>query len=161
MFHRYTTVGKGNPLQHTSTGSKWKQEDATSQMMLSLLGCLSKDWKMPIVWQHASMKKDLKSSLMPSQKWRSLMPHSSSQQWSSTFHGQCNVKWRRFAVSSVRIQRHITWSCLHIRCYECNKYGHIVMDCPHIIPPSGNPVTCHKPHRKLPCQIEFKAPPWQ
>ena len=39
-----------------------------------------KGLKMPIVWQHASMKRDLKHSWMPSQKWRSLMPHSSSHQ---------------------------------------------------------------------------------
>ena len=30
-------------------------------------------------------------------------------------------------------------------CYEYNEYGHIVMDCPHQIPPSGTPVFHHKP----------------
>ena len=35
----------------------------------------------------------------------------------------------------------------HIRCYECNEYGHIVMDCPHRIPPSGTLVTHHTPQR--------------
>ena len=32
--------GKWNPLQHTSTDSKWKQRDAISQIMLQLLGFL-------------------------------------------------------------------------------------------------------------------------
>ena len=44
-------------------------------------------------------------------------------------------------------QGHITQNCPHIRCYECDECGHIVMDCPHRIPPSGTPVTHHKPHR--------------
>ena len=45
--------------------------------------------------------------------------------------------------------RHIAWHCPSIRCFECDMYGHIVMDCPHRIPPSGTPVKHHwpKPHR--------------
>ena len=34
---------KRNPLQHTSTGSKQRQRDVTSQMMLPLLGFSSRD----------------------------------------------------------------------------------------------------------------------
>ena len=42
---------------------------------------------------------------------------------------------------------HITWHCAHIWYYECNAYGHIVMDCPYRIPPSGTPATHHKSHK--------------
>ena len=95
---------KWNPLQHMSTGSKPKQRDATSQMMPPLLGIWLKHWKMPIVWQCTSMTRDLKHSQMPSQKWRSWMPNSSSQQWS--FHPPqlmwCSMK--KTAVSSVKNQ---------------------------------------------------------
>ena len=38
-----------------------------------------KGLKNAVVWLPTSTKRDLKYSLMPSQKWRSLMPHSSSQ----------------------------------------------------------------------------------
>ena len=34
-----------------------------------------------------------------------------------------------------------------MKCYECDEYGHVGMDCPHKIPPSGIPVAHHKPHR--------------
>ena len=41
----------------------------------------------------------------------------------------------------------ITWHFPHIRCYECDKFGLIIMDCPHRIPPSGTPATHHKSHK--------------
>ena len=56
---------------------------------------------------------------------------------------------------------HITHHCPHIRCYEFNENGHIVMDCPHRIPPSGTPVTHHKPHKSHHTQIKIKTPPWR
>ena len=31
----------------------------------------------------------------------------------------------------------------HIWCFDCDKYGHVAMDCPDKIPPSGTPA-CHK-----------------
>ena len=45
-----------------------------------------------------------------------------------------------------------TWSHskeLPIRCFECDEYGHIIMDCPHKIPPLGIPAKHHqpRPHR--------------
>ena len=43
-------------------------------------------------------------------------------------------------------QDHIARHCPHIMCYECNIYGHIIMDSPHRIPPSGTPVAHHKSH---------------
>ena len=33
--------------------------------------------------------------------------------------------------------------CPHIRCFDCNKYGHVAMDCPDKIPPSGTQA-CHR-----------------
>ena len=39
---------------------------------------------------------------------------------------------------------YIAWCCPHIRHYECDKYGHIVMDCWHRILPSGTSATRHK-----------------
>ena len=32
--------------------------------------------------------------------------------------------------------------CPHIRCFDCNKYGHITVDCPDKMPPSGTPAWC-------------------
>ena len=29
--------------------------------------------------------------------------------------------------------------CPHIRCFDCNNYGHVTADCPDKIPPSGMP----------------------
>ena len=29
--------------------------------------------------------------------------------------------------------------CPHIRCFDCNNYGHVAADCPDKIPPSGTP----------------------
>ena len=29
--------------------------------------------------------------------------------------------------------------CPHIRCYDCDNYGHVAVDCPDKIPPSGTP----------------------
>ena len=42
-------------------------------------------------------------------------------------------------------QGYIAWNCPHIRCYESDKYGHIVMDYPHRIPSSGTPANHHQP----------------
>ena len=42
-----------------------------------------RNWGMPIVWLHTSMKRDLKCSLMPSWKWRSLQLQSSHLSWST------------------------------------------------------------------------------
>ena len=33
--------------------------------------------------------------------------------------------------------------CPHIRCFDCNNYGHVAEDCPDKIPPSGTPA-CHR-----------------
>ena len=33
-------------------------------------------------------------------------------------------------------------SCPHIQCYDCDNYGHVAMDCPDKIPPSGTPDHC-------------------
>ena len=67
-IHTYTSCfmdiqqQERNPLHHMSVGLKQKQRcNYTSQMMLPLLGFLSKDWKMLTVWQFASMIKDLKT----------------------------------------------------------------------------------------------------
>ena len=32
--------------------------------------------------------------------------------------------------------------CPHIKCFDCNNYGHIAVDCPDKIPPSGTPAQC-------------------
>ena len=42
---------------------------------------------------------------------------------------------------------HIAQNCPHIRCYECNEYGLIIMDCPHEILPLETQVTHHKSHK--------------
>ena len=33
--------------------------------------------------------------------------------------------------------------CSHIRYFDCDKYGHVAVDCPDKIPPSGTPA-CHR-----------------
>ena len=49
-------------------------------------------------------------------------------------------------------QELITRNCPNIRCFECDEYGHIVMDSPHRIPPLGTPAKHHqpRPHRGHP-----------
>ena len=42
---------------------------------------------------------------------------------------------------------HIAQNCPHIRCYEYDEYGNIVMDFSHRIPSSGTPATYHKSHK--------------
>ena len=32
--------------------------------------------------------------------------------------------------------------CPCIRCFDCDNYGHVAVDCPDTIPPSGIPVQC-------------------
>ena len=51
---------------------------------------------------------------------------------------------------------HTACNYTHIGWYECYEYGHIVMDCPHKIPPSGTPVTQHKPHRNHHARLSLK-----
>ena len=34
--------------------------------------------------------------------------------------------------------------CPNVCCFRCDKYGHIVGDCPDRIPPSGTPTCCHR-----------------
>ena len=46
-----------------------------------------------------------------------------------------------------QVPGHITGTLSHIRHYECKEYGHIIMDCPHRLPPSRTPVTHHKAHK--------------
>ena len=58
---------------------------------------------------------------------------------------QCDVEWRGLMFLMSRTW-YTTWHCPHIRCNECDKYSHIIMDCPHIIPPSRTPATHHKKH---------------
>ena len=99
---------------------------------------------MPLIWQHTFMKKDLKCSLMPSQKWRSFMPQSSSQQWLSHLPWSTNCQTKKIVVSNVGNQAMSHKIALLLDTLECNKYGHIVMDFPHRIPPSGTPATHHK-----------------
>ena len=40
---------------------------------------------------------------------------------------------------------HIACHCPNVQCSKCDKYGYIVMDCPHRIPPSGTPAHHHRP----------------
>ena len=37
---------------------------------------------------------------------------------------------------------HMTCYCSHIRCFDCDHYGHVAADCPNKIPPSGIPARC-------------------
>ena len=53
---------------------------------------------------------------------------------------------------------HITRHHPHIRSHEYDEYQHIIMNCPHKIPPLGTPVTHHQTHRKSMHKIELKAP---
>ena len=39
---------------------------------------------------------------------------------------------------------HMVHYCPHIRSYDCDNYGHVAMDCPDKIPPSGTPAS-HRP----------------
>ena len=40
---------------------------------------------------------------------------------------------------------HIACHYPNVCCFECDEYGHIVVDCPHRIPPSGTPTHYHRP----------------
>ena len=40
---------------------------------------------------------------------------------------------------------HIAHHCPNVQCFMCDEYGHIVVDCPHRIPPSGTPAPQHRP----------------
>ena len=42
---------------------------------------------------------------------------------------------------------HIAWHSPYIKCYGCNEYGHIMMDCSHKIPPSRTPAMHYKAHK--------------
>ena len=48
--------------------------------------------------------------------------------------------------------------CMH--CFKCDEYGHIVVDCPHQIPPSGTPAHHHRPEIPYQAlyQIDFSPP---
>ena len=37
---------------------------------------------------------------------------------------------------------HMALYCPHIRCFDCDDYGHVTADCPDKIPPSVLPVQC-------------------
>ena len=41
---------------------------------------------------------------------------------------------------------HIAHHCPNVQCFECDEYGHKVMDFPHRIPPSGKPAHHHRSH---------------
>ena len=45
---------------------------------------------------------------------------------------------RKTNVSNVKELGHIAHRCPNVCCFECKEYGHIVVDCPHWIPPSGS-----------------------
>ena len=59
----------------------------------------------------------------------------------STINMMSNNKDRCF-----QCQEHgpIARNCLNIRCFECDEYDHIVIDCPHRIPPSRTPAKHHQ-----------------
>ena len=39
---------------------------------------------------------------------------------------------------------HIAWHCPNVRCFKCDEYGHIVVDCLHRIPPTVTPACHHR-----------------
>ena len=39
---------------------------------------------------------------------------------------------------------HIAWHSSNVRYFECDEYGHIVVNCLHRIPPSGTPAHHHR-----------------
>ena len=39
---------------------------------------------------------------------------------------------------------HIACHCPNVQYIDCNEYGHILVDCPHSIPPSGTPAHHHR-----------------
>ena len=43
-----------------------------------------------------------------------------------------------------RVRSHCMSLCPNMHCFECHKYGHIVVDCLHQIPPSGTPAYHHR-----------------
>ena len=90
---------------------------------------------MPIVWQHTSMKRDLKHSLMPSQKWRSLILHSSLTA-TIILPSMVNVmSMKKTAVSSVWNQDISHNIALTLDAISPTNMVIFVMDCPHRIPP--------------------------
>ena len=62
----------------------------------------------------------------------SLLPNSSVNTMSSN-----NDRW-----SQCQEVSHMACYCPHIRCYNCDNYGHVAMDCPDKILPSGMPAHC-------------------
>ena len=93
---------KRNPLQHTSTDSRQKLRGAILQMMQPPSGYSLKVWRMPIVWQLASMRKDHRHSVMIYPELRSLMLYSN---WPpQLFHLLQSTRWpmMKIAVFSAR-----------------------------------------------------------
>ena len=46
---------------------------------------------------------------------------------------------------------HIALHCFNVHCFECDEYGHTVMDFPHRVPPSGTPAHHHRPKSHSSC----------
>ena len=66
-----------------------------------------------------------------------------------SFHHQWST-WCQMMMTNVfsaRNQDTLHDTAHHIRCHEYKEYGHIVMDCPYKIPPSGTPAQHHKMHK--------------
>ena len=74
---------------------------------------------------------------------------------SSTVNVMSNKGDQCFPVPRVMPHHH----CLNVCCFECDEYGHIAVNCPDRIPPSGTPA-CHKRQssHKASCHINFSIP---
>ena len=51
---------------------------------------------------------------------------------------------KRITVFNTRKSGHIACHCPNVCCFKCDEYSHIVVDCPHRIPPSGIPAHHHR-----------------
>ena len=71
--------------------------------------------------------------------------HATQQLTAHTYypHNECNVSCRGFLFSMPGIRSH-SMSLPQCTMFECDEYGHIVVDSPCRMPPSGTPACHHR-----------------
>ena len=147
MLHGDPHSKKRNPLQHMFTSLKQRPRDATSQMTPLPSESLSWDWRPAHSLATCIYEKGpqmLTDAILEVEKLNAVQQLTATIIPPSMVNVMSHEEEHCFQFQK---QGHITWNCPHIRCYKCDIYGHIVMDCLHKIPSSGTPAINHKPPR--------------